>query len=198
MHVPCARAAGPASATGSALAGCLSHADAHTGPGARSKRLRYGIQCSRMRLGARRPAQNHLAASRDSEAIKMSTRPGPRRLGCSRQRRDEGGLLPLAGSSISEPVQRCGPGLLTGTGVRAAVGRARCRRAQSMPTVPLVISCWACGRSGLADVLAHRQRMSRSPCRWLSSRPGSHPRSPDRFRRWPSRRPARWPCRRRR
>ena len=68
--------------------------------GARSKRLRYGIQCSRMRLSARRPAQNHLAASRDSEAIKMSTRPGPRRLGCSRQRQDEGGLLPLAGSPI--------------------------------------------------------------------------------------------------
>jgi hypothetical protein len=65
MHVPCASAAGPASGTGSALAGHPSHAGPHTGRAARSKRLRYGIQCSRMRLSARRPAQNLLAASRD-------------------------------------------------------------------------------------------------------------------------------------
>jgi hypothetical protein len=65
MHVPCASAAGPASATGSALVGRPSHAGPHTGRAARSKRLRSGIQCSRMRLSARHPAQNLLAASRD-------------------------------------------------------------------------------------------------------------------------------------
>jgi hypothetical protein len=62
MHVPCAIAAGTASAAGSALAGRPSYAGPHTGMAAGSKRLRHGIQCSRMRLSARRPAQNLLAA----------------------------------------------------------------------------------------------------------------------------------------
>jgi len=54
MHVPCASAAGPASATGRIPVGRPDQ-----------KRLRSGIQCSRMRLSARHPAQNLLAASRD-------------------------------------------------------------------------------------------------------------------------------------
>ena len=84
------------------------------------------------------------------------------------------------------------------TGVRAAGRRASCRPPSPMPTVPLVIRCWICGGSGLAGVLAHRQHTNRSLCRWLSSRPGPHPRSPDRFRRWPLRLLAWWPCPRRR
>ena len=44
-------------------------------------------------------------------AIKVSTRPGPRGLGCSPQWRDVGGLLPLASSPTSERVRRCGPEL---------------------------------------------------------------------------------------
>ena len=87
------------------------HAGPHTGRAAGSKRLRYSIQYSRMRPSARSPAQNLLAASRDPGAIKVSTRPGPRRLGRSPQRRDEGGLLPLVGSPTSEPVRRGGPEL---------------------------------------------------------------------------------------
>jgi hypothetical protein len=42
-------------------------------------------------------------------AIKVSAGPGPRRLRRSPQRRDEGGLLPLAGSPTSEPVRRGAP-----------------------------------------------------------------------------------------
>jgi hypothetical protein len=44
---------------------------------------------------------------------------------------------------------------------------ARCAavtRAHNPPQLK-IFSCWVCGRSGLAGVLAHRQRMSRSPCR---------------------------------
>jgi hypothetical protein len=111
MHVPCASAAGRRQRQ------ALPWRAARRTPGhipvgaARSKRLRYGIQCSRMRLSARRPAQNLLAASRDPAGDQGVHPTERRRLGCSRQRRDEGGLLPLAGSPTSEPVRRCGPEL---------------------------------------------------------------------------------------
>ena len=90
-------AAGPASAAGSALAARRPHAGPHTGSG-QIKQLCYGIQCSRMRVSARRLAQNSSRRSRDpGEAIKVSTRPGPQRLGRSPQRRDDGVLLPACG-----------------------------------------------------------------------------------------------------
>jgi hypothetical protein len=53
------------------------------------------------------------------------TRPGPRRLGRSLQRWDEGGLLPLIGSPTSEPVRRGGPEL-----PRKSAETRRCHHAQ--------------------------------------------------------------------